>query len=824
MQNSSLIGKRVMNRSSKSIGVIESIKNGKVYVFDGFDTIAYPYPDAFAETLILEDESAQEELRSESYGAKFSSFKSVYANAIRREISFLKETGGKKYKIVDGDRIPSTNGEDSYIYSFDTDTEMHFPDGTAIRLWLENDKPYANVVACEEFTIIFRTSRYLGEKVDHIEFTAEPWQLMESLIERLDELDEITSPLAYELVCKGKSQVDRRGMISFGQNLAQKKVSDQPITFVWGPPGTGKTTTLARVALDFMNKGKRTLMLSYSNVSVDGATLGVAERIDNYEGRVVRYGYPRLERVANSRTLPSYAYVLHREPELEQEYISLQREKKRCKKNDPKRIQINKKLKKIRQYLLEQEKELIQNAPFVATTVSKAVVDKSVYSQSFDLVIFDEASMAYVPQIVFAAGLASERFMCLGDFKQLPAIVQNPEDKILRKDIFEFTSIKFAVESGYDHKWLVMLNKQFRMHPDVAVFAGKNMYDNLLESDERIYEKRQEVADVSPLERSPMGMIDLSDTYSVCIKTNDGSRINLLSAMLCVRIAEQICEQYEVGIIAPYSAQARLILAMIRDMQEKDAKYRRISSATVHQFQGSERPVIIYDAVDCYRMPYPGVLLTSTRDDTANRLFNVALTRSQGKFLLVANKDYMFRKKIHKDLVFTKLMQKLEYQHCKESVDDLLQEVGTNPGEFPNMFFGERDEKDSWNRFLADIQSAESTISIDIPGAVSDDEEMLAPLEEALSVAEDNGVEIEVRVGENVSVPAMFKKFVKKHGYVTTPFTMIDNMIVWFGEPLSAADFISEGEILETEEFPCLRFEGKYTARMLKAIFEITNK
>ena len=811
-----------MNRASRSVGTIKSVKDDKVYVFDGFDTYAYPYPAAFAETLILEDESAQEELKSESYDAKFSSFKTLYANAIRREISYLKETGGKKYKIVDGDRIPNSNSEDSYIYSFYTDSELYFPDGTVIRLWLENDKPYANVISCEEFTIVFRTTRYLGEKVDHIEFTAEPWQLMESLIERLDEIDETSSPLAYELVCRGRSQIDRRQTIEFGQNVAQKKVSDQSITFIWGPPGTGKTTTLARVALDFMNRGKRILMLSYSNVSVDGAALGVAERVDDYAGRVVRYGYPRLEKVVNSRNLPSYAYVLNREPQLEERYISLKREKKKCKKSDPRRIEINKELKKIRQYLLEQEKELIQNAPFVATTVSKAVVDKSVYSQSFDLVIFDEASMAYVPQIVFAAGLASERFMCLGDFKQLPAIVQNPEDKILRKDIFEFTSIKSAVENGYDHKWLVMLNKQYRMHPDVADFAGMNMYNNLLESDDRIYEKKQEVADVSPLERLPMGMIDLSDTYSVCIKTNDGSRINLLSAMLCVRIAEEISKQYDVGIIAPYSAQARLILAMIRDMQEKDAKYQNISSATVHQFQGSERPVIIYDAVDCYRMPYPGVLLTSTKDDTANRLFNVALTRSQGKFLLVANKDYMFRKKIHKDLVFTKLMQKLENQHNKEDVDELLQEVGTNPGETPNMFFGERDEKDSWNRYLMDILSAKNSIAIDVPGAISDDEEMLAPLQEALRAAENSGVKIVVRVGENVSVPILFSKYVKEHRYVTTPFTMIDDMIVWFGEPLSAADFVSEGEILETAVFPCLRFVGKYTARMLKAIFEIT--
>lgn len=346
MAHSKLIGKRVMNRSTKSIGKIVDVRDGKVFVSDGFNTYKYPYPAAFAETLILEDEDIQEELKSESYDAKFDSFKRIYANAIRNEISYLKETGGKKYKIVDGDRIPNKSVEDFYIYSFDTDSELHFPDGTIIKLQLETERPYASVIACEEFTIVFRTSKYLGEKVDHIEFTAEPWQLLESLIERLDEMDEFNAPLAYELVCKGNSQIDRKHMIEFGQVVARRKASDQPITFVWGPPGTGKTTTLAWVALDFMSRGKRILMLSYSNVSVDGAVWGVAQRVDNYAGRVVRYGYPRLEKVVNSRDLPSYAYVLHKDPELENEYHSLQREKKKCKKSDPRRIEINKKLKR----------------------------------------------------------------------------------------------------------------------------------------------------------------------------------------------------------------------------------------------------------------------------------------------------------------------------------------------------------------------------------------------------------------------------------------------------------------------------------------------
>ena len=67
------------------------------------------------------------------------------------------------------------------------------------------------------------------------------------------------------------------------------------------------------------------------------------------------------------------------------------------------------------------------------------------------------------------------------------------------------------------------------------------------------------------------------------------------------------------GIVTPYSAQSRLIVAMLRDIQVVDKRWEKVSCATVHQFRGSEKPIIIYDAVDCYRMPYPGTLLTSLK-------------------------------------------------------------------------------------------------------------------------------------------------------------------------------------------------------------------
>ena len=814
-----IVGMRVMHRTSKKRGRIADISNGKMRVIYADSEYMYKFPACLSDTFILEDEELQNKYKQESSNANFEQFKNLYKHAVNAEIAYLRETGGKRYRIIDGERLQTE--KNNYIYSFETDSELHFPDGTTIKLWFPGKIVPAQVMSCEEFTIIIQPKEFIGEKVETVEFTAEPWQLMEALTERLDELDSETASIAYELACNGISKINQKNFIGLGQDLALKKSTMQPITFIWGPPGTGKTTTLAKIALEHMLQGERILMVSYSNVSVDGAVLKIANMSDYEPGQIIRYGYPRVKELLDSETLTSYSYVLYKNPDLAESHKVLNQERKKLKKDDPRRIELRKKINKIREKLLEHEKELVKSAAFVATTVSKAIVDKTLYAQKFDVVIFDEASMAYIPQVVFAASLAKKHFCCLGDFKQLPAIVQNPSDIMLTKDIFEHTGITSAVENGYGHEWLVMLNYQYRMHPEIAKFVSNHMYGRLLQSASTINEHRQAIANLAPLEKEPMSLIDLSSSYSVCIKTMDGSRINLLSAMVCIKLAEMYAGKYGVGIITPYSAQAKLVLAMIRDLQERDTRFFNIKSATVHQFQGSEQPVIIYDAVDCFRMPFPGSLLTSKKNDTANRLFNVAMTRTQGKFILVANKEYLFRKNIAKDLMFTKALKYMTDFDLSIRGDELFEELGTEEGEIPELFLGDRDEVDSWERYICDIKKATNEIFIDMPGAMDDDIDALEELIVALSIAEKNGVKICIRVSESISLAKALNKYRIDSLYVTTPITIIDKEKIWFGEPLSSPDFISEGNIIETKYYPCLRFEGKHTARMLKTIFEI---
>ena len=94
-------------------------------------------------------------------------------------------------------------------------------------------------------------------------------------------------------------------------------------------------------------------------------------------------------------------------------------------------------------------------------------------------------------------------------------------------------------------------------------------------------------------------------------------------------------------------------------------------------------------------------------------------------------------------------------------------------------------------------------------------------LTEVLKKKHNEGVEISIRVQDNIDIPVRLQIYAKRFSYVTNPLTIIDKKILWFGQPLYSADFISEGEMLDTEYFPCVRFEGIHSVRAIKMFLEL---
>lgn len=740
-----------------------------------------------------------------------------YKKAVTSEIVYLKTTGGKRQHIFDGKRVEVKNGR--YIYTFEADDELNYPEGTQISIW-EGDINYlGHIVGCEDFTIIIASSKDFGIDVPNLEFSAEPWRLLNCLNDRLDGMLNNPSEIVKALICDGQKLIDYGNYkITTGQQTAVQMSKEQPITFVWGPPGTGKTQTLAKIALAHIEHGNRVLMLSYSNVSVDGAIMRVHKMKSHLKsGTLVRYGYARDKELLEHKYLTSYNLAIHNHPELQKERQELIAERKKLSRTSPRYVEIGRRLTQIKNELSSEEKETVKSAKFVATTVSKAIVDSVIKDNSFEVVIFDEASMAYIPQVVFAASLAKKHFICMGDFRQLPPIVQSDGSSPLNADIFQYCGITSAVDSGRNHKWLCMLDTQYRMHPHIANFASRTMYGGLLHSAEEMEKNRHDIVEQKPISGYAMAFADLSGMMSVCTKTGDNSRVNVLSALESFALALEAAKSHEVGIITPYHAQSRLLHAMARDVADANPELKPIACATVHQFQGSEKDVIVYDAVDCYRMPYPGMLLSSTGNNYANRLFNVALTRAKGKFIGVANVAYMDNKNLSDSLMFERMM---EVQRRKPSClmgQELSQKRSVIDGSIMEFF----NNDDGNHCFLKDIKEARREIRMDIPDKPV--ENMFSgQLAMALQAAKRKGLKVYLRAENKQELPSVLKPFAIENPFVANPVVLIDKKIVWFGMPSSDANFKSEGSILQTRYRPVIRFKGANTAASLYGFMEMS--
>lgn len=357
-----------------------------------------------------------------------------------------------------------------------------------------------------------------------------------------------------------------------------------------------------------------------------------------------------------------------------------------------------------------------------------------------------------------------------------------------------------------------MLDIQHRMHPQIADFAGNAMYQGLLKSAPDMEKKTIGIVQSAPMAPIPMQLLDLSGMLSVCKNTPDRLHVNVLSALFSMALAIEAAGKYEVGIITPYSAQSRLLHAMARDVAENYPDLNKIACATVHQFQGSEKDMIIFDAVDCYRSPYPGRMLTLQVNDYANRLFNVALTRAKGKMIAVANRDYMKSKGIADGLMFTGFLDTCARQ--KMTGNTLYRDF--NQSVIQMTADGRLD-----SQFEKDLRNAEREILIDIPGQMENTNGYAADLTLLLNNAKKRKIRVIVRAENKPALPEYLRNMAIGNEYVYNPVTMIDRKSIWFGQPHSMAAFQAEGKTLETICRPVIRFEGKYTGRVLYGFLEM---
>ncbi len=284
-------------------------------------------------------------------------------------------------------------------------------------------------------------------------------------------------------------------------DAVNRAVNAEDFALVHGPPGTGKTYTIARIVRALVERGDRVLLSAFTNRAVDNALEALREQ-----------GFSDALRVGTETgvrgDMQDLRLVTRGEP------------------ND--------------------RAATLNGAPVVAATTSSCG-SRTMREQEFDVAVVDEASQLTEPGTLAAINLA-DRFVLVGDHQQLPPVVR--AENRLRQSLFQ-RLIEDHPDAG------VMLDRQYRMSQRIQAFSSREFYDGKLRpatpevAGQTLADLGVDTADLPP---------ELGD--GVSFVDPDGTREGNANPVEADRVAEVVdayvaagVDPDDIGVIAPFRAQ-----------------------------------------------------------------------------------------------------------------------------------------------------------------------------------------------------------------------------------------------------------------------------
>lgn len=301
----------------------------------------------------------------------------------------------------------------------------------------------------------------------------------------------------------------------------------------------------------------------------------------------------------------------------------------------------------------------------------------------FDLVIIDEASQILEPNIVGILtarqeeGRAIDRFILVGDHKQLPAVVQQQGSLEMEGSDKRLDSIHLSSCANSLFERLILteraagrtdfigtLHKQGRMHPDIADFANRKFYaKEQLECVPLAHQLETELAYNEESEDALDNMLKAHRMIFIpsmpCKQLNISEKVNTdearIIADLLRRLFRQMSKDFDpqksVGVIVPYRNQ----IAMIRKEIERleIPALEGISIDTVERYQGSQRDVILYSFTiqSRYQLDFLTANTFYEEGQPIDRKLNVAITRARKQLILTGNESTLRQNQLFAELI-----------------------------------------------------------------------------------------------------------------------------------------------------------------------------
>lgn len=301
-------------------------------------------------------------------------------------------------------------------------------------------------------------------------------------------------------------------------------------------------------------------------------------------------------------------------------------------------------------------RQRLERVPIVVSTTLTLLTRPFLLSMKhFSLCIIDEASQILEPYIV---GLLSsdsiDRFILIGDHKQLPAVVAQPDDDprlhSCRLSLFE-RLLRQEREAGRK-EFVGILQRQGRMHPDIAAFPNEFFYQQ--EQLQPVPCPHQLETGLDYLEPSEDALDEQLKQHRVLFLPADDE------ASLVVDVLQRLYRQigherfdaaHSIGVIVTYRHQ----IAMIRREMARLglSQLEEISIDTVERYQGSQRDVIIYSTgiQDHDGLDFLTANCFQEDGHTIDRKLNVALTRARKQLIMIGNASLLRQNSIFSELI-----------------------------------------------------------------------------------------------------------------------------------------------------------------------------
>lgn len=412
------------------------------------------------------------------------------------------------------------------------------------------------------------------------------------------------------------------------QNKALTNIFNaQDIAIIHGPPGTGKTTTLVNAIKEVVKNERQVMVCAQSNAAVDL----LVEKLDSLGLDVLRLGHPaRLtpEVIENSLDVKISGHAYFKElREIRKRSEEYRRMAGKYKRNFGHHERMQRDLLRKEARMLKEDadrieqhitEDLLDRAQVIACTLVGST-HSLVNERIFKTVFIDEASQALEPGAWIAIRKAY-RVVMAGDHLQLPPTVKSIKaaKEGLENTLFE-KAMKIPPAS-------VMLETQYRMHPQIMQFSSDYFYEGGLKTADSVIERESE----STVEH--FVFIDTAGTgFSEKVKKQTLSTYNEEeAALLAKHLADNLQVDMSIGIIAPYKAQTEVLRELIKDNEAFDEVRDNISINSVDAFQGQERDIIY---------------ISLTRSNDKNeigflkeyRRMNVAMTRAKTQLVIIGD-------------------------------------------------------------------------------------------------------------------------------------------------------------------------------------------